>query len=276
MMNKEFIIKPQSKFSLGIKELIEYKELIYIFAWREIKVKYKQALLGFLWIILQPLMMMLILSLFLSDVVNIHHRSLPYFLYVFLGLIIWNLFSSSLNLAVNQMISNANIIKKVYFPRLIIPTSSIIVAFFDFIVSLSILLILIILFDYRILLHFNLFYFLISVILTVITALTLALFLSAYVVKYRDFRYVLPFIIQILFFLSPVIYDVSNKIPVKYHWMIYLNPLNFSIDLFRQAFEDKVFFDIKTFVYQSSVLMILWILSVYLFRKTEEYIADVI
>lgn len=275
-MDNEFIIKPHSRFSLGLKELWQYRELVYLFTWREIKIKYKQAILGFLWIVLQPLLMMFILSVFLSGVISIQHSSLPYFLYVFLGLIMWNLFSSAVTLSVNQIISNANIIKKVYFPRLVIPASSVIVALFDFVVAFGILLVLILIYDHRILGYFNFAYFIISIILTITTALVLALFLSSYVVKYRDFRYVLPFLIQILFFVSPVIYDVSNKIPIKYHWLIYLNPLNFSIDLFRHSFEKDGILNLEHFIYQSIVLILLLFLSIYLFRKTEEYIADVI
>lgn len=275
-MPKEFIIKPQSPFSFGLKELWQYRELVYLFAWREIKIKYKQAFLGFLWIILQPLLMMLLLSFFLSDVVNIKNSSLPYFLYVFLGLTVWNLFSGSVNLSVNQIISNANIIKKIYFPRLILPTSSIIVAGFDFIVSLSILLVMIILTDYTLFQHFNLIYFILSILLTILFALSLSLLLSALVVKYRDFRYVLPFLIQIFFFASPVIYDIQNKIPAKYQWVTYLNPLNLSIDLFRQSFEKQKNFNLPYFIYQIIFLLIFLLISIYIFRKTEEYIADVI
>ncbi len=275
-MPKEFIIKPQSPFSFGLKELWQYRELVYLFAWREIKIKYKQAFLGFLWIILQPLLMMLLLSFFLSDVVNIKNSSLPYFLYVFLGLTVWNLFSGSVNLSVNQIISNANIIKKIYFPRLILPTSSIIVAGFDFIVSLSILLIMIILTDYTLFQHFNFIYFILSILLTILFALSLSLLLSALVIKYRDLRYVLPFLIQIFFFASPVIYDIQNKIPAKYQWVTYLNPLNLSIDLFRQSFEKQKNFNLPYFIYQIIFLLIFLLISIYIFRKTEEYIADVI
>lgn len=275
-MSKEFEIKPHSPFSFGAKELWQYRELVFLFAWREIKIKYKQAVLGFLWIILQPLLMMLMLSFFLSDVIRVQHSSLPYFLYVFLGLIIWNLFSGSVNLAVNQIISNANIIKKIYFPRLIIPVSSVLTACFDFIISLSILLVIILIYDYRILWHFNVMYFLVSVAYTILFATGLSLFLSAYVVKYRDFRYALPFIIQLLFFASPVIYDITNKIPDKYKWVIFLNPLNFSIDLFRQAFDASSYFNATYFLYQTLMLILFLLISLYLFRKTEEYIADVI
>ncbi|RME16296.1 MAG: hypothetical protein D6799_05085, partial [Bacteroidetes bacterium] len=167
--------------------------MAYLFAWREIKVKYKQAILGFLWVILQPLLMMLMISYFLSGVIKVSHTNLPYFLYVLMGLNIWNLFSATVNNSVNQMIANANIIKKIYFPRLIIPVSSMITAMFDFVITFGMMIMVILITDMDILSRFNPIYFLLSIAFTVFFAFSFSTFLSALVVKYRDFRYILPF-----------------------------------------------------------------------------------
>lgn len=273
---EEIVIQPSHRLSLNLKELWQYRELIYIFAWREIKIKYKQAILGILWVILQPLMMMLLISFFLSDIIKPSYTSMPYYLYVFIGLVIWNLFSNAVNLSVNQILANANIIKKIYFPRLIIPLSSILVALFDFIVSLFILIVLISIQDIYLWAKFHFFYFLVGLIIAILFAFSLGTFLSALVVKYRDFKYILPFIIQVLFFASPVMYDIQHKVPHNYQWIVYLNPLNVSIDLFRAAFESDSHFQWMALLYQMFFLLIFFLVSVYLFRKTEEYIADVI
>ncbi|GAB4202728.1 MAG: ABC transporter permease [Bacteroidia bacterium] len=272
----ELVIKPHNKFSPGIKELWLYRELAYLFAWREIKVKYKQAFLGFLWVILQPLLMMLMISYFLSGVVNVSHSEMPYFLYVLMGLNIWNLFSATVNNSVNQIIANANIIKKIYFPRLIIPLSSMMTAIFDFVITFSMMIVIILMTNVEMLFHFNLIYFILAILFTLFFAFSLSILLSALVVKYRDFRYILPFFIQILFFVSPVIYDISNKIPARYQWLIFFNPMNLSIDLFRYAFEKNMIVNAQYIIYQTIFLFLFFIIGIYTFRKTEEYIADVI
>ena len=129
---------------LNLSELWRYRELFYFFTWRDIKVKYKQTVLGFLWAILQPLLMMLIFTLFFARALNIQNLSIPYPVFVFSGLIIWNFFSSALTNASNSMVNNAPIIKKIYFPRLIIPVSSILGALFDFIMAFVLFLILLV------------------------------------------------------------------------------------------------------------------------------------
>ncbi|GIV27330.1 MAG: hypothetical protein KatS3mg027_1144 [Bacteroidia bacterium] len=198
--NKEFIISPRNKFSLGIRELIEYKDLIYIFTWREIKIKYKQTIIGILWVVLQPILMMLIINTFLANVFKKDITQVPYYLYVYSGLISWNLFASSANTAVNNILTNANIIKKIYFPRLIIPISSLLSSFVDFFISFIVLLCFILFENTNLFLQFNVLYWILSILIISFCALAIGLYFSALVVKYRDFRYVLPFLIQLLFF----------------------------------------------------------------------------
>jgi lipopolysaccharide transport system permease protein len=131
----EIVIEPNRHVFINLKELWRYRELFYFFTWRDIKIKYKQTVLGFLWAVLQPLLMMTIITLFFGTALKIPSQNLPYPVYVFSGLLVWNLFATGLGSASNSMVNNAAIIKKIYFPRLIIPVSSILVALFDFLMA---------------------------------------------------------------------------------------------------------------------------------------------
>ena len=133
----EYVIESSSRL-FNWKELWQYRELFYFFSWRDIKIKYKQTVLGFLWAILQPLLMMTVFTLFFGRALNIPSQSIPYPVYVFSGLLIWNIFSTGLTNASNSMVNNSAIIKKTYFPRLIIPVSSVLVALFDFLMAFTI------------------------------------------------------------------------------------------------------------------------------------------
>jgi lipopolysaccharide transport system permease protein len=134
----EYEIRPKNKFSFGIKELVQYRELFYFFTWRDVKVKYKQAALGIVWAILQPLTMMVMFTLIFSKALNVKSDGIPYPVFAISGLLIWNIFSNGLLNSANSMVTNANIIKKIYFPRLIIPMSAILTALVDFLFALII------------------------------------------------------------------------------------------------------------------------------------------
>ncbi len=273
--NKEFIITPRSKFSLGIRELVEYKDLIYIFTWREIKIKYKQTIIGVLWVVLQPILMMLIINAFLSNVFKKEITQVPYYLYVYSGLIGWNLFSSSANTSVNNILTNANIIKKIYFPRLIIPLSSLLSAFVDFFISFIVLLLFILFENASLFLQFNVLYWISSIIIISLCALSIGLYFSALVVKYRDFRYVLPFLIQLLFFLSPVIYRIHIEHPLIQHLLVLFNPMVLGIELLRTSlFNEPLHFTFTQLIVSMLILLSYFLIGLFTFRKTEEYIAD--
>ena len=131
----EYIIEAPSRFSLNIKELWDYRELFYFFTWRDIKVRYKQTVLGFLWAVLQPFMMMVLMTIIFGNALKVESDGIPYPIFVFSGLLLWDIFASGLTGAANSMVSNAQIIKKIYFPRLIIPLSAVLVALFDFLMA---------------------------------------------------------------------------------------------------------------------------------------------
>ncbi len=280
-MATEIIIKPKSVFTLGWKELWQYRELLYFFTWKEIKVRYKQAALGILWTLLQPLAMMTIFVLLLSEGLGIHTGQIPAPIYYLSGLLIWNLFNQGVTHASQSMVSNANIIKKIYFPRLVIPISAVLTSSFDFMISL--LLFYGLLMYYTIVLSFDIAWLnlgvsiLIGYFIAVFTAFSLGTFLSAINVKYRDVRYVLPFLIQTLFFITPVMYDTSI---IRQPWIknvIELNPLNYAIDLIRVNITNtSSFIWPEISVWVPIVMVVLYIVAIYTFRKTEAYFADIV
>ena len=266
-------ITPPSKLNLGLNELWDYRELFYFFTWRDIKVKYKQTFLGFAWAILQPFVLMVIFSVFFGRALNVPSDGIPYPLFAFSGLMLWNVFSTGLSGAGNSMVSNANIIKKIYFPRMIIPMSAILVAVFDFFMAFVVYIGLVFYYDYHI--NWELLYVLPACLLmTIIATLGPGTLIAAMNVKYRDFRYILPFFIQILLFMTPVIYPISMV--KNYPWLqklLAFNPMYAPISLLRNVLVDRpIQMDLIGFSVSSGLILL--ILGVLYFRRTESYFAD--
>ena len=205
----EYEIKPAQSTRIGLKELWASRELIYFFTWRDVKIKYKQTVLGAMWVFIQPFLLMVVFTLFFSRALKVTSGNLPYPLFVYTGLMFWNVFSSGISNAGNSMVTNANIIKKIYFPRLIIPISSVLSPVVDF--SVTFILFIGMLFFYPT--DFSFFRIIlllpVSMIITLLTTFGLGSLLASLNVKYRDFRYVIPFLLQVLLFLTPVIYPVT-------------------------------------------------------------------
>ena len=277
---REYIIKPPGKFSLNLKELWLFRELFYFFTWRDIKVKYKQTLLGFVWAVLQPFLMMMIFVIFFAKVLNVPTDNIPAPIFYYSGLLLWNIFSSGLSGAGNSMVTNANIIKKIYFPRLIIPMSSILTAVFDFLMALIVFVGIVIYYEISspdfVVNYMKIILFLpLALILTIVTTFGLGSFLASLNVKYRDFRYVIPFMIQFLMFVTPVIYPVSilnDVIWAKY--ALAINPMTGAVNLSRAAFTE-VPIDWVLIGMSGLSALIFFIVGLYVFRKTEAYFADV-
>jgi lipopolysaccharide transport system permease protein len=254
------------------QELWYFRELFYFFTWRDIKIKYKQTVLGFLWAVLQPLLMMTIFTLFFGKALNVPSQGLPYPVFVFSGLLIWNTFSSGLNNSANSMVNNATIIKKIYFPRLIIPVSGILVALFDFFMAFLLLIPLLLFYDQPVAFA-ALWCWPLSVGITLLAILGPGSLLASLNVKYRDFRYVIPFLIQILFFVSPVIYPLSMlKYPVL-QYVVVLSPMYSAIELFRYPLTGISPDPAMVGLSLLSGLMLLFAGLIY-FRRTEHYFAD--
>jgi lipopolysaccharide transport system permease protein len=266
-------IQPPGPFSTGFREIWQYRELFYFFTWRDIKVKYKQTSLGIIWALLQPLGMMLLFTLLFSKTLKFDTRPLPYPVFVLSGLILWNLFQSSVSHAGESMIQHAGIIKKIYFPRLIIPGSAVLVALFDFIMGLLIFLVFCLV--YKQAFHwYTLPYFLGGLLLLVLAAFGTGTFLAALNVKYRDFRYTIPFFLQVLFFSSQIIYPVNGITQPVLKYLLALNPVNASIELFRCGLTGQTP-DNLLLVAGASTTVVVFLAGLYYFRKTEAYFADI-
>jgi len=277
----EIIIKPKSAFSFGWDEMWHYRELLYFFTWKEIKVRYKQAALGILWTLLQPIAMMTIFVLLLSEGLGIGTGNIPAPVFYLSGLLIWNLFNHAVTNASQSMVSNANIIKKIYFPRLVIPLSAVLTSSFDFLISLVVFFGLILYYyiasGQDIAWIYLVFSILVAYLLAVFTAFSFGTLLAAINVKYRDVRYVLPFLIQTLFFITPVMYDTTI---IQQPWIkviLELNPLNFAIELIRNNISNmSTFIWPEISVWVPGVMVALYIVAIYTFRKTEAYFADIV
>lgn len=270
--SKEHVIDAGKKPIFDWQELIAYKELFYFFTWRDVKIKYKQTVLGFLWVLLQPLLMMIIFTLFFGRVLKVPSNDLPYPVFVLSGLLIWNIFSSGLTNASNSMISNASIIKKIYFPRLIIPVSSMLVCLLDFVIGFVLFLGVLIYYQQPVNTYAFLFWPM-AVLTTIIATLGPGSWLAALNVKYRDFRYVIPFLIQVLFFLTPIIYPVSMLQHPWLQYIIVLSPIYAAVEFFRMPLTGSFTEPVLLIVSLSSGCLLL-IIGLRYFKKTEDLFAD--
>lgn len=273
MRNFVTSIRPPSRITLGLKELWQYRELFYFFTWRDIKVKYKQTYLGVIWALLQPLGMMLIFTFIFSRTLKIETGSIPYPVFVLSGLILWGLFNSSVSHAAESMIQNANIIKKIYFPRLIIPCSSILVALFDFLMALFVFIILCFWFQQSVSWKAIIF-FPAGILFTLCAAFGMGTFFAALNIKFRDFRYVVPFMLQVLFFSSQVIYPLYSISPGYLKNILAINPMNGAIELFRAPLTGLQP-DWNVIFVSSAVALLMAVIGLLYFRKTEKYFADI-
>ena len=268
----EYSIEPPGKNLYDWRELWTYRELFYFFTWRDVKVKYKETILGILWVVIQPLLTVLIFTLFVGHALNVPSEGLPYPVFVFSGLLLWTMFASSVNSAGNSMISNAPIIKKIYFPRIIIPVSSILVCLVDFFISFAVFVLMLIYFEVRVFPSAALWAWPSAFMLMLISTSGISCWLAALNVKYRDFRFVVPFALQVGLFVTPVIYPISI---FDNDWMGYLisvNPLHGAIMLFRAPLGLEVKSTELIISMVSGLFFQLW--GLYYFKKTEAYFAD--
>ncbi|MEI6296582.1 MAG: ABC transporter permease [bacterium] len=268
------IIKPKKMFSWNdIRELWAYKELMYFFTWRDLKVRYKQTIVGAGWAIFQPLMTMFVFTVFFGNLAKMPSDNVPYPIFIYTGLLFWNFFSSALGDTSNCLISNQAIITKVYFPRLILPISSVLTKIVDFSIAFLVLGVLMIYYGFMP----NLIGVLIIPLLLLITFMAsvgLGLFLASINVKYRDLRYILPFFVQMLMYLTPVIYPAS--IAGEYSWLLAINPMTGVIQNARAAILNTAVINWNLIFISLIACLALLAFGTYSFKKTERYFADVI
>lgn len=268
------VIKPKKLFSFSdLKEVWKYRELLYFFTWRDIKVRYKQTAIGALWAIFQPFITMVVFTVFFGGLLKVPSDGVPYPIFVYTGLLFWQFFSSALSDTSNVLITNQAIITKVYFPRLLLPLSTVATKFIDFAIASIILVGMMFYYGYTP----NLIGLLILPLLLLITFMAsvgLGLFLASINVKYRDVRYVLPFFIQILMFVTPVIYPAG--VLGRYSWMLALNPMMGVIQSARAALLGTTVLNWTLISISLVATFVLMIIGIYTFKKTERYFADIL
>lgn len=268
------IIKPRKGWiGINFKELWFYKELFYIFSWRDIKVRYKQTIIGIAWAILQPFLLMVVFSVFFGSLAKIPSEGVPYPIFVYSGLIFWNYFSISLTGSSNSLIENENIIKKIYFPRLVLPFSSTVTPLIDFAIALVVLV------GIMIYYHFvptlvGILLLPVLIIISFFSASGLGSFFAAINVRYRDIRYALPFFIQAGLFITPVIYP-TTLIAEKYRWILALNPMTGIVEAARAGILRNGPVDFKLLLISAIISILLFLLGIFYFRRTERIFADV-
>lgn len=273
--NNITVIKPKPKWALlDFSEIWKFRELFIVFAWRDIKIRYKQTILGAAWAVFQPLTSMFIFTVFFGNFAKIPSGELPYSLFVLTGLVFWNYFSGILSRASNSLVENEGIVKKVYFPREILPLSTVGANLVDFGISLMLLMIVALYF------HFmpNMLFLLVIPMGLIIGALGaggLGLLFSAFNIKYRDVRYALPFFIQMMIFLTPVIYPTSIMRP-SLRYLIALNPMTGVINAARVVFVGGTGLDWVTLAISAGASVLFFIIGLYYFRSTERFFADLI
>jgi lipopolysaccharide transport system permease protein len=274
-MGKNVIVIEAGKTELHYwKDIWRYRELFYFLAWRDILVRYKQTAIGFAWAVLRPLLTMLVFVVVFGKLAKLPSGGVPYPILVFTGMLPWQFFANALVEASNSLIGNTNLISKVFFPRLIIPVSSVISSLVDFVISGSILICLMVWYhftpDWRIL---TLPVFAAAVF---VAALGAGLWLATFNIKYRDFRYIVPFVVQVGLYISPVGFS-SNIVPERWRLLYALNPMVGIIDGFRWAVlgQDNTI-DLYRIVLSLSIVAVLFFSGIWYFRKTEKGFADVI
>ena len=256
------------------KDIWRYRELFYFLAWRDILVRYKQTYIGIIWALIRPFLTMVVFTVVFGKIAQLPSDGVPYPILVFAGMLPWQFFSNALSESSNSLISNANLISKVYFPRLVVPTSSIIVSLIDFFISGIILLGLMVAYNFVPSWHIVVLPFFIAVAFA--TAMGAGLLLATLNVKYRDFRYVVPFILQFGLYISPVGFS-STVVPEQWRWLYSLNPMVGVIDGFRWAIlgGDSHLYWPGFLTSIGLVIPLLWF-GIQYFRAYERTFADVI
>jgi lipopolysaccharide transport system permease protein len=273
-MQHEIIIEAGRTESQYWRDLFRYRELFYFLSWRDILVRYKQTVIGILWAVLRPLLTLLIFVFIFGKVAKLPAQGMPYPVMVMAGLLPWQLFATSLTECSTSLITNANLVSKVYFPRLIVPASAVIVSFVDFLVSLGLLALLMIF--YHVWPTWHLLTLSFFTLLTLIASTGAGLWLAALNVEYRDFRYVVPFLVQLGLYVSPVGFATA-LVPQKWQLLYSLNPMVGVINGFRWAISGGATpIDVPGLIVSFGMMSLLLVSGIWYFRRMERTFADVI
>jgi len=260
----------------GLEWLFEYRhyrELFFFLVWRDMKIRYKQTLLGVTWAVIQPFFTMIVFTLFFGRMAGIDSEGIPYPIFSYSALLPWTYFSVAVSLSGNSLLANSRLISKVYFPRAIIPSASALSGIVDFAIAYVVLIGMLI--YYKISFSWGMLWWIVFLIPLIVLVVSLGMILSALNVKYRDIKYAIPFFIQSLLFISPVIYPTS-LVPETFQKYMALNPLTGLINAFRASLLPDRAVEWRSFLISLGVISILFVVAIIYFRKTEKAFADVI
>lgn len=272
-MDEITIIKPRRKlYLINLKELYRYRELFFMLAARDIKVRYKQTIFGVLWAVIKPFVTMIIFTIFFGEVVKVPSEGIPYAIFSYSGLLIWNYFSTSISTASDSMIANKTLVSKIYFPRIIITLSSTIVGLFDYVIGLIILLG--IMAYYKFIPNIYIFFIIIIMFLTWMLASGVGFWLSALNVKYRDTRFLTAFLSGMLLFMTPVIYPIS--IVGRFKWLLMFNPMSGLVEAHRAMILGHQAVDLKMLGISVILTMVIFVSGIIYFNSVERNFADII
>jgi lipopolysaccharide transport system permease protein len=259
--------------SIDSREIWNYRELLYFLTKRDIKVRYKQTVLGGLWAVIQPAFTMIVFVLFFGRLAKVPSDGLPYPIFVYAGLLPWTYFANAVSASGNSLVGSANLLTKVYFPRLIVPASAALAGLLDFFIALFVLAALMA--YYQFIPCAAIFLFPVLVALTFLCAVGVGLWLSALNVQYRDIRYAIPFFIQIWLFVSPVIYPVS-LVKERYQWLLAINPMGGVIHAYRASLLGHQSVDWQLLALSTLIILAIFLGGLYYFRRMERSFADVV
>lgn len=258
--------------NVNLRDLWVHRELLYFLVWRDVKIRYKQTLLGAAWAIIQPLLTMLIFTLIFSKVAGIDSNGVPYPVFAFAALLPWTFFASAITSSGGSLVGSAHLITKVYFPRLIIPIAAVGAGLVDLVVAFPLLVVLML--YYHIGLTLNILILPLLVALTMLLAIAVGVWLSAVNVKYRDVKFAMPFLVQVWMYASPIAYPAS-VVPARFRLLYSLNPLTGIIEAYRSAFFGLAL-DWRGLGIAAAITLVLCAYSGYEFRKMEKTFADII
>ena len=260
-------------FSMSLRELWAYRELLYFFIWRDVKVRYKQTAVGAAWAVLQPFFTMLVFSLFFGRLAKLPTNGLPYPIFYYCALLPWTYFAASLQNATNVVVEQQRLVTRIYFPRLVLPISAVLSGLVDFVVAFGMLLALMI--YYHIIPGRAVLLLPAFLLLTLLTALGFGLWLSALNAMYRDVRYIVPFVVQFWMFASPVAYSTS-LVPERWRWLYGLNPMAGVIEGFRWALTGVGFPPGPLFAASACGVVVVLLGGLFYFGRMEGTVADIV
>jgi lipopolysaccharide transport system permease protein len=255
------------------KDIFRYREVAYFMSWRDILVRYKQTAVGIAWALLRPFLTMVVFTVIFGKLAHMPSGSIPYPILVFAGMLPWQFFASAIAECSTSFITNSNLLTKIYFPRLIIPLSALAVSVIDFLISFAILVGLMVWYQFSPL--WTALYIPLLILLTVMCAMGFGVWLAALTVKYRDFKFIVPFIVQLGMYVSPVGFS-SSIVPSRWYFLYAMNPMVGIIDAYRWSLLGNVEFPLVSLAQSTAIVIITLLTGIRYFRRTERGFADII